>query len=164
MDGTRKNRRVNSYKDRITTSYEYDGSAVRKIEELPGYGEKNRKKKVRSEHKRPNARRYSLSGSYVLFITVVCIAVSVLCVLYISQKSALTRQYDTIADLETEYNQLKSNNDAKYNQVMDSVGIEDIKEAAQGRLGMSYAGADRIIYYDLEDDSYVRQYKDVPTQ
>ena len=109
-------------------------------------------------------RKYSLSGSYVLFLTIVCIALSALCILYISQKSAVTRQYETIADLETEYSQLKSNNDAKYNQVLDSVGIGDIKEAAQGRLGMSYAGADRIIYYDLEDDSYVRQYKDVPTE
>ncbi len=160
----RDDRRVNSYRDRTITSYEYDGSAVRKLEELPEYNEERRSKEVRVKRKRPNVRKYSLSGSYVLFLTIVCIALSALCILYISQKSAVTRQYETIADLETEYSQLKSNNDAKYNQVLDSVGIGDIKEAAQGRLGMSYAGADRIIYYDLEDDSYVRQYKDVPTE
>ena len=160
----RNDRRVNSYRDRATISYEYDGSAVRKLEELPEYNEERHSREAGRKRKRAVAKSYSLSRGYVLFLTVVCVALSALCVLYISQKSAVTRQYETLANLENEYSQLKSNNDAKYNQVMDSVGIGDIKEAAQGRLGMSYAGADRIIYYDLEDDSYVRQYKDVPTE
>lgn len=158
----RNSRRVDSNRDRIVTTYEFDGSAARKLEELP----QQEKHRVKRRKKRATTAglRYSVSRGYVLFLTVVCIAVSVLCVKYLSQKAAITTQYEEIAALETEYSQLKSNNDAKYNQVKDSVSIEDIKDAAENRLGMNYAGADQIVYYDLTDGSYVRQYKDVPTE
>ena len=159
---TRNSRRVDSYRERTVISYEYDGSAARKLEELPHQEERRaRRKKKRA---RSAGLKYSVSRGYVLFLTAMCIAVSALCVMYLSQKSAITVQYEEIAALETEYSKLKSNNDAKYNQVKDSVSIEDIKDAAENRLGMSYAGADQIIYYDLTDGSYVRQYKDVPTE
>ncbi|HIV16619.1 MAG TPA: hypothetical protein IAB17_01365 [Candidatus Alectryocaccobium stercorigallinarum] len=156
-------RRVDSYRDRIITTYEYDGSAVRKLEELP---EQHEEQQRRSKTNRSKAvvRRYSVSRGYVLFLAFVCIAVSALCIMYLRQKATITTQYETIAELESEYSQLRSNNDAKYNQVMDSVSIEDIKNAAENRLGMSYAGAGQIVYYDLTDGSYVRQYKDVPTE
>ena len=39
--------------------------------------------------------------------------------------------------------------------------IEDVKEAALMRLDMHYASSDQIEYYTLDQDSYVRQYKDV---
>ena len=158
-------RRVDSYRDRTITAYAYDGSAARKLEELPDQYEEHRARR-RKKKKSASAAglRYSVSRGFVLFLAVVCVAVSALCVLYLSQKSAITTQYEEIAALETQYSQLKSNNDAKYNQVMDSVSLGDIKDAAENRLEMDYAGADQIIYYDLTDGSYVRQYKDVPTE
>ena len=156
-------RRVDSYKDRTLTSYAYDGSAVRKLEDLPEYEEHRVKRRKKHSAARAGLR-YSVSRGYVLFLAVICVAVSALCVLYLSQKTTITNQYEELAVLESEYSQLKSNNDAKYNQVMDSVSLGDIKDAAENRLGMSYAGADQIIYYDLTDGSYVRQYKDVPTE
>ena len=73
-------------------------------------------------------------------------------------------QYEQIAEKESEYNRLKNDNDARYNQVMGSVSMEDVKAAAENRLGMHYAGEDQIMYYDLTDGSYVRQYKDVPAK
>lgn len=155
----RSNRRGNSLKER-TTVYEYDGSAARELETLPK--EQGRRKKRKPG--RQAQRRYSVSPGYVVFLTLVCIAVSGLCVMNVRQKSTITTQYEEIASLENEYNQLKSNNDAKYNQVMDSVSLEDVKNAAQNELGMSYANANQIVYYDLGDDSYVRQYKDVPSE
>ncbi len=151
-------RRVNSYRERIITTYEYDGSAVRKIVELP---EEQRKRRS-AQYRRPE-KKLSFGIGYVLFLSVICIAVLMLCVTYISRKSIITSQYETIASLESEYSELKSNNDAKYNEVLDSVSLEDIKEAAQNRLGMSYADSDDIIYYELTDGSYVIQYTDVPS-
>ncbi len=158
-------RRVDSYKERTEALYEFDGSAVRKIEELPQ--EEHQRKKVRQRRKRPEkniAGRYSVCSGYVVFLAVICVAVSALCVMYLKQKATITTQYENIAVLENEYTQLKNNNDAKYTQVQESLSIEDIKEAAENDLGMSYAGADQILYYDLGDGSYVRQYKDVPSE
>ena len=159
----RNDRRVTFDQDRKKriTGYE-EGSAVRRLEELPerqrgkyGSQERNAKRKAKKNVK-------SVSRGYVLFLAVVCIAVSALCVLYLRQKATITSQYESIAELESEYSRLKNDNDARYNQVMGSVSMEEVKQAAENRLGMHYAEADQIMYYDLTDGSYVRQYKDVP--
>lgn len=157
---TRNERRVDSYEDRMVSIYEYDGGAARELSTQP---EKQRIQRKKVNHAAARARAVALSRGYVFFLAVICIFVSVWCVLFIRQKSTVTTQYESIAALESEYSKLKSNNDAKYNQVMDSVSLETVKDAAENRLGMHYASADQIIYYDLTDDSYVRQYKDVPT-
>jgi len=98
-----------------------------------------------------------------LFLTAICAAALCICVYFLQQKAEITNQYETIAKLENRYNTLKDDNDARYNEVMSSVSLEDIKEAALTRLGMHYADAGQIRYYSVEDDSYVRQYREVPT-
>ena len=157
----RDDRRVKDKQERIRayTGYE-EGSAVRHLEELPERQQENRsrKRKAQSRERRAGA----VSRSYVLFLAIVCVAVSALCVVYLRQKATITTQYESIAELESAYSRLKNDNDARYNQVMGSVSMEDVKDAAENRLGMHYAGEDQIMYYDLTDGSYVRQYKDVP--
>ncbi len=159
----RNDRRVtfDQVRTKTVTGYE-EGSAVRRVEELP----EQQRQKEKSQRSRNKAGRKagSVSRGYVLFLAVVCIAVSALCVLYLRQKATITAQYESIAELESEYSQLKNDNDARYNQVMGSVSMEEVKLAAENRLGMHYAEADQIMYYDLTDGSYVRQYKDVPAK
>ena len=155
-----KKRRVNSNKDRIIAAYEFDGSAVRRLEESQDQDERRRQRRKRTASE---VRRYSLSRGYVVFLAVVYIAVAILCIMYLSTKATITIQYETIASLESEYSELRSNNDSKYNQVVDSVSIEEIRDAAENEFGMSYASEDQIIYYDLTDESYVKQYGTVPT-
>lgn len=81
--------------------------------------------------------------------------------MFLRQKATITAQYESIANLESQYTKLKNDNDAKYNQVIGSISMEDVKNAAENRLGMHYADSDQIEYYDISDSSYVRQYKDV---
>ncbi len=138
-----------------------DGSAARRLEELPSEG--SQKQPQHRKGRRPKTvRAKTVSRGYVVFLAVVCLAVSALCVMYLRQKATITKQYELIAEKESEFNRLKNDNDARYNQVMGSVSLEDVKKAAENRLGMHYAGEDQIMYYDLTDGSYVRQYKDVP--
>ena len=142
--------------------FEYeDGSAVRKVAEAPERDKANRKQSKKSRAKNAGNKRI-LSRGYVVFLAGVCIAASALCITFLRQKATITAQYEQIAELESRYNNLKNDNDARYNQVIGSVSMEDVKEAAEDRLGMHYAGEDQIMYYDLSDGSYVRQYKDVP--
>ena len=85
------------------------------------------------------------------------------CVHYIQLRSVLTAQLKDIAALETQLNELTVENDALYNQVIDSVDLEEIKDRAINDLGMSYAQEDQIIWYsNSSTNSYVRQYQDVP--
>ncbi|MDO4489941.1 MAG: hypothetical protein Q4B85_02550 [Lachnospiraceae bacterium] len=84
-----------------------------------------------------------------------------LCVRYLNMKSTLTTQSDAIARAESRLNSMKADNDAYYNQVMASVTLEDVKNAALS-YGMHYATESQIEYYSIDESSYMRQYQDVP--
>lgn len=151
--------RVNSRNGNETArrySYE-DGSAVRRLDE------RERRQRAPRNRRQTAVKTGILSRGFVLFLTAICAAALCICVYFLQQKAEITNQYETIAKLENRYNTLKDDNDARYNEVMSSVSLEDIKEAALTRLGMHYADAGQIRYYSVEDDSYVRQYREVPT-
>lgn len=63
---------------------------------------------------------------------------------------------------EKELSDLKADNDAYYNTTVASEDLEAVKEAAQNRLGMKYADESQVIYFNDSENSYVRQYQDVP--
>ncbi len=157
MAGSTK-RRVNpTERKRSYIGYE-EGGAVRKLEELP----KNQKKGTnKARRSRRSLKVKSIGKGYIAFLAVVCVFVSAFCVMFLRQKATITAQYESIANLESQYTKLKNDNDAKYNQVIGSISMEDVKNAAENRLGMHYADSDQIEYYDISDSSYVRQYKDV---
>ena len=152
-------RRVNPVDEQLNTQrYTFeDGSAVRRLDE-----EERQQRVVRRRASRA-VRTGTLGRGFVLFLTAVCAAALCICIYFLQQKAEITNQYETIAKLENRYNTLKDDNDARYNEVMSSVSLEDIKEAALTRLGMHYADAGQIRYYSVQDDSYVRQYREVPT-
>lgn len=103
----------------------------------------------------------ALSRGFVVFLTTCCILTTLVCVQYLQERSHLISLNDEIGILESRYNTIKGNNDARYNQIISSFTLEDVKDAAENRLGMHYAGADQVRYYSLSQDSYVRQYKEV---
>ena len=151
--------RVN-YRDEniLDRRYVYeDGSAVRRLDE------EERQQRVPGRRPSRAVRTGTLGRGFVIFLTAICAAALCLCVYFLQQKAEITNQYETIAKLENRYSTLKDDNDARYNEVMSSVSLEDIKEAALTRLGMHYADAEQIRYYSVQDDSYVRQYREVPT-
>ena len=76
----------------------------------------------------------------------------------------IAEQRRNIASLETQINTLKTDNDAYYNNVIASVNLEAIRDAAMNRLGMQYAGESQIRYYSTDGGSYVRQYQEVPQE
>lgn len=84
-----------------------------------------------------------------------------MCVVYLQERSRLISLNDEIGVLESTYTGIKGDNDAQYNRIISSFTLEDVKEAAQNRLGMHYAEADQVRYYSLSRDSYVRQYREV---
>ena len=50
-------------------------------------------------------------------------------------------------------------NDTRYNTVMDSVNVEEIKEKAQKDLGMVYAAPGQVVEYESPSADYVKQYE-----
>ena len=106
-----------------------------------------------------------MGKGYVLFLALVSIATLFMCVRFIQLRSTVTTQIKTLASMESELNQLTAENDALYNQTVNDVDLEHIKDVAMNQLGMNYATEDQIIWYSNNmTNSYVRQYQDVPAK
>lgn len=99
----------------------------------------------------------------MIFLALVSVATMFVCVRYIQLRSTITSQLKSMAVLQTELNQLTAENDALYNQTINDVDLEYVRDMAINQLGMKYAAEDQIIWYSNNTtNSYVRQYQEVP--
>ena len=168
-------RRVNSrsdYSSRVNTGSDYyrteiyvDGNTVRKAQTVVAPKERTRprERQVSRVATKNRAKALQMSRGYVLFLALVSAAALFGCVRFVQLRSTVTSQLKTVAALETELNQLTAENDALYNQTVNNVDLEHIKDVAMNQLGMNYATADQIKWYSSNGaNSYVRQYQDVP--
>lgn len=96
------------------------------------------------------------------FLAIVCTLCIAACVAYVKLQTVVTTQAEDITSKEKELSDLKADNDAYYNTTVASEDLEAVKEAAQNRLGMKYADESQVIYFNDSENSYVRQYQDVP--
>lgn len=148
-----QNRRVQRY----TASYE-DGNAARKIEER----QETPRRKVSSTAQKNRAKSTSLGSGYIFFLAVVCSLATAACVHYLQLNAQVTAQRSAVNSKKLELNDLKSYNEAYYSKVTASVDLEEIKRRAINELGMQFVTEDQIRYYTPGNNSYVRQYQDVP--
>lgn len=161
MAEVRRQRRQTSAGRGYNTRAYVEGNTVRKIQTVP---ETKPQENAQVSHsaRRNRERALNMSPGFVLFLAAAGVAILLCCVSYIQTKSAITSKAQTVAALETEYSQLKADNDAYYSQVSTSVDMETVKAIAIKRLGMRYATDDQLMTYQTERSSYVRQYQDVP--
>ena len=103
-----------------------------------------------------------MGRGFVTFLAVVSVAVLFCCVNYLQLKAELTGRIKSVASLESEWAQLKEENDAYESQVTSEVDLDQIREIAIGRLGMNYPTDSQKKTYSVPSSSYVRQYQDVP--
>ena len=163
MSNTARNQQKNYRRDMRYRETYVDGNTVRKIQEEPAdMAGRAQKKPVSQAAKRNRQKATSTSLGFMFFLAAVCVAIVFACVSYLQLKSELTGKAKTLATLESEYSQLKADNDAYYSQVSSSADIEKIKAIAIKRLGMKYATEEQIITYETERSSYLKQYQDVP--
>ncbi|MDD3278951.1 MAG: hypothetical protein PHG16_08720 [Lachnospiraceae bacterium] len=163
MAKSARTRRVNSRSERYTGNTYEEGSAVRKLSELPVEEERRELPVKVSKKTQANRRRARQMGKgFVVFLTIVCAATVMVCVNFLQLKAQITTQNETVATLESKLSKLKADNDAYYNTAMASVSMDTVKDAALNRLGMTYADESQVYYYDVKGNSYVRQFTDVP--
>lgn len=139
-----------------------DGNTVRRVQALPQKRPEKELLPVSRTARRNRERAQSMSMVFVLFLAVVSVAVLYTCVRFLQLKSQITSTIQSIAELETEYGQLKADNDAYESQINLSVDLQEVKETAMGRLGMKYPAENQVITYELPKGSHVRQYQEVP--
>lgn len=149
-----------------------DGTAARRLRPREEYEEPevrtaaersarpNRQVSRTTQRNREKATRMNVG--FVIFLTVVSLAILISAIRYLQVKSDLITIKEEAEVLESQLSQLKEDNDALYSQVTSSVDLSEIKKDAMGRLGMTYPTKEQIETYETSRSSYVRQYQDVP--
>ena len=146
---------------RESAGYYVDGNTVRVT--LPEWEEEHtHRKKVSRKTKHNRRRAMSMSRGFVVFLSAMSILAMFMCVSFIQLKTEITRQTKQIASLQTELNELKSDNDALENSNEASVDLDEIYRIATEKLHMHYPTEKQIVSYSTDGSGYVRQYTDVP--
>lgn len=118
--------------------------------------------KVSTQVKKNRRKALHMSKSYVVFLAAAAILALVVCVNYVQLQSQITSRSKNITVLQEKLASMKEENNTKYNVVMDSVNLEEVRTKAMNDLGMTYAGKDQIVEYDNPTGDYVKQYEQIP--
>lgn len=103
-----------------------------------------------------------MNRAFVAFLTACVAASALVSVSLIQIRSNVTQQMKEVVALESQINDMKADNDARYKQITTSVDLNAIKDATINRLGMKYTSQDQIVYYSVDKNNYMDQYSDIP--
>ena len=119
------------------------------------------KKKVSRQVRKNRRQALHMNSAYVVFLAIAALVALIVCVNYVRLQSSITSRSKNITVLQKELADMKEENTTKYNAVMDSVNLDEIREKAEGELGMVYASPDQIVEYDDPATDYVKQYENI---
>lgn len=130
----------------------------RRHEKSPERPEKRTSRQVR----RNRRQALRMSSAYVVFLTVAALMALIVCVNYVQLQSRITSRSKNITAMQEELADMKEENNTKYNAIMDSVNLDEIRDKAQTDLVMVYASPEQVVEYDNPATDYVKQYENIP--
>ena len=156
----------------MSKTYYINGNTVRELEEAQPIRPERRSReeieRTRREKNRRNAARrnreraFGMSSGYVFFLSI-CVAASAFsAVSLIQTQSSVTQKMKNVAVLQSQIEDLQSDNNARYKEITNSVDLNYIKDVAMNQLGMTYASEEQVVYYSVENNNYMDQYSDIP--
>lgn len=160
MAGARNRNRYDNRKVQERRAYFEDGNAVRRLEEVPG----EPKKRLSRTARRNRAKSMNMGRGYMVFLALMCALATGACVYYLRLTAEATARRSALTAKELQLNELKEDNDAYQSHVTSDIDLDEIRDRAINKLGMQYATEDQIKYYIPGNNSYVRQYQDVPEE
>ena len=108
-------------------------------------------------------RRHHMSLGYLLFLSLAMVFMVGTLAWYLTLQSQVTNSVKNIAQLESQLNNLKQDNDEAYNRANGNVDLEEVKRIAIQEYGMTYATEGQVITYsDGGGNDYVRQIAPIP--
>lgn len=151
--------------DRCRQTY-MNGTAVRKLqtEELPSRRRQQSARPKPHVHRAHREKAKFFSIGYTLFLTIASVVTLWVCAGYLQLQANNTAMMKSIAALEQQLAELKTENDDEYNRITTSVDLEKIRDIAINELGMVYANAEQVVLYDNTGSDYVKQYADIPKE
>lgn len=98
-----------------------------------------------------------------LFILTMAIAATLYCCIeFLMLQYQVSRMEKNIITMEQSLNDMKSKNDAAYEQINMVYDLDYVYNIAVSELGMVYPNNNEVITFESTDDNYVRQYADIP--
>ena len=161
-------RRVNTESQRRAASNMYVyGNTVRQAQEMPErrhheIEQPKREKKVSSQVKKNRNRALRMNPAYLAFLTLATVVTLVACVWYLQLRAEVSSRSAHITELQQELVEIKEENTTRYNSIVDSVNLEEVRERAIDDLGMVYAKPNQTVTYQNPENDYVKQYEEIP--
>lgn len=142
------------------------GSAVPKPAYEPQRREDRprRRRKVSSQVKENRRQAMGINKAYVVFLSFAAVLMLIVCVNYVQLRSELINHSKNITALQEKLVSLNEENTTKYNSIMDTVNLEEVREKALNELGMVYASDSQVIEYDNPTGDYIEQYDQIPEE
>ena len=169
-ENKRKRRRSSS------TGYYIDGNTVRKYETIPkelpeNQRRKKRRKKtshsdrnVKNAAARKNREKASkLDLTYTDFLVISVVVTVAVCVGYLSLQNEITRTNVQIATLKSQLSTITNENAAMEERINSAIDLSQVYQTAVNEYGMTAIKEDQIHYYSNENEDYVKQYEQIPT-
>lgn len=95
------------------------------------------------------------------FMVAGIVVMTALLIFYIKLHADVTSSSREIADLEEQLSEMKSENDAAYNEINDRISLEEVRDKAINELGMKYADKDQVVIYSGTEEDSVHQVSEV---
>lgn len=103
-----------------------------------------------------------MNRGYVTFLAVAAIVTLFTCVQYLQLQSDITSRSKHITSLQQELSAAKEANTTKYNAIMNTMNLEQIRDKAMNEFGMVYADENQIVKYQSPTGKSVMQYATIP--
>lgn len=142
-------------------SYVYGNTVRREVQPVSPAPAKQPKEISQRVQKNRN-KALHMNRGYVVFLAVAAVVALFACVQYLQLQSEITNRSKHITSMQQELADAKEANTTKYNSIVNSMNLEEIREKAMTELGMVYATADQIVEYKSPTSNLMTQYAAIP--
>ena len=111
---------------------------------------------------RNRERSRSMSLGFVLGLLLVVGAALSVCIGYLSVQNSINARLHNIAQLEDQLETLQKKNEALELSINTCEDYAHIYQVATTELGMVPAGADQIVWFEMNEGEYVKQNEAIP--
>ena len=111
---------------------------------------------------RNRERSRSMSLGFVLGLLLVVGAAFCVCINYLSVQNSINARLHNIAELENQLDVLQKKNEALELSINTYEDYAHIYQVATAELGMVPAGADQIVWFEMNEGEYVKQNEPIP--
>ena len=137
---------------RGAAGYQY-GTAARNYRQPHQVEREYRVNQAAPERKRLHI--VDIAGSLlVLGAVAIC---AMIMVNYVRLQGELTAARRAVSAQEIHLSEMRSQNDARYSEILAGVNLGEIESVAREELGMSYAGEGQMIHYSTDTTDYMRK-------